>query len=63
MKAFFKLKQISPRENTPLTTELLNSLVMPILMYGCVIWGPLTLQKVDKMDFKSLCDSLYVEKN
>ena len=62
MKAFFKLKQNNPRENTLLTIKLFDSLVMPILMYGCEVWGPLALRKVFKMDFKSLCDSLYVEK-
>ena len=35
---------------------------MPILVYGCEAWGPLALRKVDKMDIKSLCDSLYAEK-
>ena len=62
MKAFFKLKQINPSENALLTIKLFDSLVMPILMYGCEVWGPLALRKVDKMDFKSLCDSMYVEK-
>ena len=61
MKAFFKLKQINPRENALLTIKLFDSLVMPILMYGCEVWGPLALRKVDKMGFKSLCDSMYVE--
>ena len=62
MKAFFKLKQINPRENALLTLKLFDSLVTPILMYGCEVWGPLALRKIDKSDFKLLCDSFHVEK-
>ena len=40
MKAFFKLKQINPRENALLTLKLFDSLVTPILMYGCEVWVP-----------------------
>ena len=39
MKAFFKLKRINPRENALLTLKLFHSLVTPILMYGCEVWG------------------------
>ena len=63
MKAFFKLKQINPRENALLTLKLFDSLVTPILMYGCEVWGPLATRKNYKSDFKLLCDSFHVEKN
>ena len=62
MKAFFRLKQLNPRDNAILTIKLFESLVVPILTYACEVWGPLALRKVDKQDFKSLCDSVHCEK-
>ena len=62
MKAFFKLKQINPRNNALLTIKLFDALVTPIATYASQVWGLTFTEKIETTDFKSLCDNAPVEK-
>ena len=62
MKAFFRLKQLNPRDNAILTIKLFDFLVVPILTYACEICGSFALRKVDKQDFRTLCNPVHCEK-
>ena len=42
--------------------NLFDSYVLSVLNYGCEIWGPLLLRRIETCDFKTLCESLQVEK-
>ena len=53
MKAFFKLKQINPRENALLTVNLFDPLLTPILVYVCEVWGPSHFEKLVKVTLNS----------
>ena len=55
-KAFFKLRQLNSRDNVLLTLKLFQALVVPILSYGCEVWGPFIAQKLTGSDIKSVAD-------
>ena len=61
-KAFFKLTQLNVKEKVPVALKLFDSLVTPILSYASEVWGPTYLKKLDKADFRVLCDTHVVEK-
>ena len=41
---------------------LFDSLVLPIISYGSVVWGPLLAQKVNTNNFKNICNDAPIEK-
>ena len=55
-KVFYMLKQLNTRDNIKLTIKLFDSLVSPILYYGCEVWAPFLLNKINKNNFQLLCD-------
>ena len=59
-KAFFRLRQIDPRNDVLLTIKLFDMTVTPIIAYGSEIWSPLCMGKT--FDLKSICDRLPYEK-
>jgi hypothetical protein len=61
-KSFFLLRQLNIRENVKLTLKLFNSLVLPILHYGCEVWAPFMFKNLNENNYQSLCDSAYIEK-
>ena len=61
-KAFFKLTQLNVKEKVPVALKLFDSLVTLILSYASEVWGPTYLKKLDKADFRVLCDTHVVEK-
>ena len=61
-KAFLKLTQLNVKEKVPVALKLFDSLVTPILSYASEVWGPTYLKKLDKADFRVLCDTHVVEK-
>jgi hypothetical protein len=62
LKVFFKLKQLDTRDNVKLTLKLFDSLVTPVIMYGCEIWAPLLCRGLNSSNFMHLCDSSVLEK-
>lgn len=61
-RAFFKIIQLNTRDHAQLTLRLFDSLVTPILTYAAEVWGPLAAHNINKKDFKTICDSINVEK-
>ena len=62
LKAFYKLKQLDTRNNVTLTLKLFDSLVAPVAMYGCEVWGPLILKKLNTSNFMNICETAHIEK-
>ena len=61
-KAFFKIKQLDPRDDVILTIKLFDSLVKPILSYGSEVWGIIAMGHLVVNNFKKACENLPVEK-
>ena len=53
-RALFSLIKKARRENLPLDIqfELFDRMVMPVILYGCEIWGYINLDKLDKLHLK-----------
>ena len=62
MKAFYKLKQLNPRQNALLALKLFDSLIYPIISYAGVVWGPTYMNKLTPTNFKKLTENVIVEK-
>ena len=62
LKAFYMLKQIQPHNNVKIAFSLFDALVLPILSYGGIVWGPLYAKKVTTANFMSSCNDSSVEK-
>jgi hypothetical protein len=61
-KTFFLLRQLNIRDNVKLSLKLFNSLVSPILFYGCEVWAPFLFKNLKSDNFQTLSDSTYIEK-
>ena len=61
LKAFYMLKQIQPHNNVKIAFSLFDALVLPILSYGGIVWGPLYAKKVTTANFMSSCNDSSVE--
>ena len=59
-KAFFRLRQLDPKNDVLLTIKLFDMLVTPILSYSCEIWAPFTIKRT--FDIMSICDKQPYEK-
>ena len=60
-KTFYMLRQLNTRDNIKVTFKLFDSLVSPILYYGCEIWAPFLAKKLNNDNFQSLCDTSPIE--
>jgi hypothetical protein len=61
-KVFYKLKQYDTRDNALLTMKLFDSLVTPVLSYGCEIWAPFTLKNMNDGNFMVYAEKCEAEK-
>ena len=61
LKAFFSLKQFDIRNNIKVALKLFQTLVMPIIRYGCEVWSPFYLNKVNDSNFIDLCEKFPME--
>ncbi len=57
-KAFFKLRQLNIRNSVRTTLILFNSLVLPILLYGCEVWGPCQTANIDISNLYGKCHKI-----
>ena len=61
-KALYVLIQKVPYSNVPINIKLFNTMVLPILTYGCEIWGPIILNNVNESNLYNICDKPEIEK-
>ena len=62
LKAFYLLKQIEPQHSVTLSLKLFDTLVLPILSYGGVVWGPLYAHKTNLQNFMNIFNYSQIEK-
>ena len=62
LKALFKLQQLDIRGNIPVAIHLFNTLVLPVAMYGCEVWGPCLSTKLKPDNIYSVFDTFPIEK-
>ena len=62
LRAFYRLRQIQPHDNVKVALQLFDTLVLPILSYAGVVWGPLYASKVNISNFNSICNDCPIEK-
>ena len=62
LKAFYMFKQIQPHNNVKVALNLFDTLILPIVSYGSVVWGPLYAHKVTTTNFMSTCNDSPIEK-
>ena len=56
-KAYFKIRS-NLFGSHKCSMKLFNSLIQPILNYGCEIWAPFLLKKLNDANFANICDNL-----
>lgn len=57
-KAYFKIRDNLFSSSSKSSVKLFNSLITPILCYGCEVLVPYLLKKLNNLNFVSLCDKL-----
>ena len=62
LKAFYKFKQLHPQNNAKLAARLFDALVVPILTYAGVVWGPLYAHKISTDNFFTTCNDSPIER-
>ena len=62
LKAFYKFKQLHPQNNVKLALRLFDALIVPILTYAGVVWGPLYAHRISKDNFSSTCNDSPIER-
>ena len=60
-KALFKLRKHKVNQNVALAFKLFNSLILPILNYGCEVWSPIMLKNISSNNFMQICDQTQFE--
>ena len=61
-KALFKLKQLGTNHNISVALSLFQSLIQPIITYGCEIWAPFLVNLEEGTDFYKAADDFPAEK-
>ena len=62
LKVFYKLRQLNTRDNALLTLKLFDSLVSPIISYGCEVWSPYLIKNLSENNILQVCDKCVFEK-
>ena len=62
LKAFYKFKQLHPQNNIKLAMRLFDCLVVPVLTYAGVVWGPLYAHKMSQENFFTTCNDSPIER-
>jgi len=62
LKALHCMKQLDIRNNIKLAFKLFNTLVVPILKYGCEAWAPFYLKNLNSTNLAELCNAPPIEK-
>jgi hypothetical protein len=57
-KAFFKIRDTLYNSSVKCSFKLFHSLIQPILSYGCEVWAPYLLQKLNSINLINICDKL-----
>jgi exonuclease III len=57
-KAYFKIRDNLFNSTFSCSMKLFDSLIKPILCYGCEVWAPFMLKNLNDQNFLSLCDKL-----
>ena len=58
LEAYFKIRHNLFDNSTKCGFKLFQTLVQPIIGYGCEVWSPFLLNKLNNSNFLSLCDKL-----
>ena len=51
LKAFYMLRQIQPHNNIKIAFNLFDTLILPILCYGGIVWAPIHANNVNVTNF------------
>jgi hypothetical protein len=58
LKAYFKIRDNLISNSGHCSFKLFQTLIQPILGYGCEVWAPYILKKVNDQNFLNICDKL-----
>lgn len=58
LKAYFKIRENLFCDSSKCSFKLFHSLIHPILSYGCEVWAPYLLAKLNDSNFLPICDKL-----
>ena len=61
LKAFHHFRQFDLRNNIHLALKLFDTLVTPILNYGCEAWAPFAFKNLKDSNFLHLCNNSIIE--
>ena len=61
LKAYFKVRDNLINNSSHCSFKLFRTLIQPILCYGCEVWAPYLLKKVNDCNFLNICDKLSSE--
>ena len=62
LKAFYMLRQIHPNNNIKIAFNLFDTLILPILSYGGIVWAPLYANNLNANNFNTVCNNSPMEK-
>ena len=62
LTGFCLLKQIQLHHSVKLSLKLFDTLVLPILSYGGVVWGPIYARKFNIQNFMDICNNSPIER-
>ena len=64
-RAMFSLLQTARRQNLPIDVvmDLFDKMVVPVLLYGCEIWGYENLSLLEKLQLKAIKFMLHLHKS
>ena len=54
-KAFFKIRNNLYGANSKCSLKLFQSLILPIISYGCEVWAPYLLKNLNEHNFMKIC--------
>ena len=62
LRAFYKFKRLQPQNNIRQALKLFDCLIIPILTYSSVIWGPLYAKSMNEENLYDICNNSPIER-
>ena len=62
LRAFYKFKGLQPQNNVRQALKLFDCLILPIVSYASVVWGPLYAKKMNQENLYDFCNKSPIEK-